>query len=918
MCVPGMARHEGSNIDEALMAVWGALKDYKIFPEEDAFVDLFNDGNDNCVLHRGMMRFLTEAELLQDEMQGLKLQVLSDPTTGGPRPLYKRSLLEGCARTLRLDLADLLEPRVFTPSKHTWVAAHNRVVDGTASGEDETMARQLRVVAIKLGCKGIRHGQRVKKPTSLLATVHAVLTQRCAMRPPELQKNTARSPAHSWGVEELAPGCAELGLHWHDGLKRKVPLGEYGSRDAAWKARMAEEERERRARGASAATDAMLDQFGEDEGVEGEIDALMPAASYIAPYDPNVLYVHYEDAALQECLRAFGVDEAQRKAAADALFDLIAKRAAMPGIGDGDVELVRMREWKKAINRLGTRHRIAIELNTSLPAAATEGALACARVACEAYTRRADGEGRRYAKAERWEDDDGEWRSATAQGMPGDLRTKLLGWKFADKDGRKSDLAIYVIVARCLGLPRSSVNVLIDEYLLTDELCKAWHDGVAAHHGINPETVKRWPNILGNGGTYETCLEGAGLPLDSPRDGRVERMGAQLKRLRPDIAKASRDNPNALWPGSEQFFNRHDARLQRDMPHLQPHERFNKVFSYLIHTAEDRILAIHAQAQRAVRRDAIGPLEFDALPPEVRDTGVLCFDGLATERAGDDPEAGDRATDGDRATEAALVSAGLHAQSWGIQYKIVEKPMFGEQRVDPNDFESAKGARGALQAACTAYPEVREAVANPAMHRRRALPVAGGNASVIPVSNGRALLTVEVRKGEKKYGLFGGKAEPGDETLAQTAAREAFEESGRALSGATRNAISRLEPTAFRECSNAFMHVAVAPVGPEDAEAPARFRPANANRAGSTTKHVGIEWVDIADLLNHKWRFKNVHYHQRLMVTVVRETLREHVVSATAVSGEKRARDAALDTMDDGPELEAAMVAAEARAGVSA
>ena len=748
----------------------------------------------------------------------------------------------------------------------------------------------------------------MKKPTTLLATVYAVLTQRCAMRPPEFKKNTARSTVDSWEVEELAPGCAELGLHWHDGLKRKVPLGEYCSCDTAWKARMAEEERERRARGASAATDAMLAQFGEDEDMEEEfdVDTLVPDEPCIAPYDPNVLFVHYEDASLQGCLRAWKPDEPQRKAAVDALIDLIAKRAALPGICDDDAEIVKMREWKNAINRLGTRHRIATELDTSLPAAATEGPLEGARIAREGYAYLADGEGRRYAKGERWKDDDGKWRSATAQGMPGDLRTKLLGWKLSDKDGRKSDLAIYVIVAHLLCLQRSSVNVLIDEYLLTDELCKAWHDGVAAHHGINPETVKRWPNILGNGGTYETCLEGARLPLDSPRDARVERMGAQLKRLRPDIAKASRGNPNALWPGSEQFFNRHDARLQRDMPHLQPHERFNKVFSYLIHTAEDRILAIHAQAQRAVRRDAIGPLKFDALPPEVRDTGVLSFDGLATERAGDDPEAGDRAT------KAALVSAGLHAQIWGIEYKIVEKPMFGEQGVDPNDFESAKGARRALQEAAAAYPEVQQAVDNPATYRRCALPVAGGNASVIPVSNGRALLTIEVRKGKKRYGLFGGKAEPG-EKLAQTAAREAFEESGRTLSVASRNAISQLEPAAFKECRLAFMHVAVAPVGTEDAAAPARFNKANANRAGSTTKHVGTEWVDLGKLLDHRWRKQNVHYHQCLMVVAVRETLREHVVSATAVSGEKRQRDAFSD-VDDGTELEAAMVAAEAQA----
>ena len=85
--------------------------------------------------------------------------------------------------------------------------------------------------------------------------------------------------------------------------------------------------------------------------------------------------------------------------------------------------------------------------------------------------------------------------------MPCDLRTKLLGWKFSDKDGRKSDLAIYVIVAHLLGLKRTSVNVLIDEYLLTDELCGAWHNGVAQHHGIGPEAVKCWPNIHGNSGS---------------------------------------------------------------------------------------------------------------------------------------------------------------------------------------------------------------------------------------------------------------------------------------------------------------------------------------------------------------------------------------------------------------------------------
>jgi len=419
--------------------------------------------------------------------------------------------------------------------------------------------------------------------------------------------------------------------------------------------------------------------------------------------------------------------------------------------------------------------------------------------------------------------------------------------------------------------------------------------------------VKRWPNILGNGGSYKTCLAGAGLSRDGPHDARVDRMETHLKKLRLAIVNASRERPNALWPGSERFVKRHDERLQHEMPNLQSRERFNKIFSYLIQTAEDRMLTIHAQAQRATRRDAIGHSQFDALPPETRDTGLLAFDGLATERAGDDAEAGDRAA------EVALVLAGWHAQSWGIKYTIVEKPMFGKQHEDPDGFDSAKGARRALKEAAAAYPEVQQAIDEPSLYSLRALPSKGGNASVIPVSNGRALLTIEVRKGKQKYGLFGGKAEPG-ETHAQTAAREAFEESGQVLSDATRIAISKLEPIAFKECRAARMHVAVAPVGVEDADAPPKFSEAKANRTGSTTKHVGIEWVDISDLLSYRWRCKQMHVHQSLMAAAVRDTLQKYVVSgSTVLCGEKRSHDAFSESDEDAAELEAMMTDVESR-----
>ena len=341
------------------------------------------------------------------------------------------------------------------------------------------------------------------------------------------------------------------------------------------------------------------------------------------------------------------------------------------------------------------------------------------------------------------------------------------------------------------------------------------------------------------------------------------------------------------------------------MPHLKEHERFNKVFSYLIGTAEDKILSIHMEAQRSARRDAIGSAEFDAMPVEQRDTGCLAFDGLNTERVGDHPEVGNEAA------EAALVRTGWHAQFWGIEYKIVTKPMFGKQHVSPDDFDTAKDARRALQDAAAAHLEVREAVANPSARRSRPLPVAGGNASVIPVHNGRALLTIEARDGKKaRYGLLGGKAEAG-ETLADTAAREAYEETGYTLSDSSRAVIQSLESAAFKECRKAEMHVAVVPIGDEDDDVHSRFDSKKANRPGSKTEHVGLVWVDINDLLNHNWRTGNMHYHQRLMVHVVRVDLSNLEVAAGGrLTGEKRTRDEILTELPD-EELNAMCEAAE-------
>jgi hypothetical protein len=107
------------------------------------------------------------------------------------------------------------------------------------------------------------------------------------------------------------------------------------------------------------------------------------------------------------------------------------------------------------------------------------------------------------------------------------------------------------------------------------------------------------------------------------------------------------------------------------------------------------------------------------------------------------------------------------------------------------------------------------------------------------------------------------------------------------------------------------MHVAVAPIGDEDDDAHSLFDRKKANRPGSKTEHVGLEWVDINNLLNRQWCARNMHYHQRLMVHVVRDDLSNLKVAAGGrLTGEKRTRDEILTELPD-EELNAMCEAAE-------
>jgi hypothetical protein len=584
------------------------------------------------------------------------------------------------------------------------------------------MADAAHRIAIELGVQGIRCRSRgVKSPTSLLETVYAVLTQTCAMVPPAPQKGSHRKAvAGAWEVRALADGFAERALHYHRGMQARVALGEYAERDERWRAECVEAQKQEQLARERAGADAMiLSQFEDGDPMDVDEAQRILAGAQRAPqprYDENVLYVPFDAAAIRTCLRQWGADEAQREAAAATLFALAARRA--PSVPEDDAELTWLRALHSRLRQLSVRHKIVLDLDYTLP---NRDAVTGARIQTEEYRflDPSNPAGRRYpkgdlgslpcAKASYAEEDvtlipAGMGTKTTY--MPKDLKTELVGPYLHDKDGQKSDPTIFVILAYLLKLPISAVDESV-KYLKD---AGQWERDVAAAHGLEPADVKRWPVVLGNGGSYKTCLREAGLAerrADPSIEGqaKVGRMETELSKLRPRIAQESRKHRDALWPGSERFVQHHGTLLLNALPDLTEYQRFNKVWTLLIQTFENKILSIHAKAQRDAVQSVIGRDAFDSLPPEERDVGGLAYDGLLmAHRDGCDPEAGDRLA------EQYIIANGLHAQEWDITYKIVEKPLYGKQTGDFDALASAVRARRAMKEAMEAYPEVRAAV----------------------------------------------------------------------------------------------------------------------------------------------------------------------------------------------------------------
>ena len=618
---------------------------------------------------------------------------------------------------------------------------------------------------------------------------------------------------------------------------------------------------------------------------------------------------------LVSCLCEWDANEAARDAAEEAL--LVEEEQATD-----QATRMRAKALRQALSHFRVRHHYATLLGDSADGSAVLGPADADGWRWQAvryeHGRLAGGEGRRYAKEcgraldklrNAGVDDNGsegkrKRRSRAAQGMPSDLRRKLMGRGWRDYDGYCSDLIIYLHLAASVGMPPDAVDRLVaytgteaQSFEQREAQRTAWHQRVAAHHGVDEATVKRWPNILGNDGSYKLCCEKAGLQWATVKPMReMTGLEEQLRALKAAVLASP-------------IYHDFVARRRAELVHLSVRDANCKIFSQLVGSKEDEIMGIATAAARALEREVLGDAAYAALPRHRRDANVNAFDGrMRMDTPGLNP----------RRVEARMNEA-IAAAGWG-GYTVREKDMFGLQ---DQPMETWKRACEVMVEAPAAFPRVREAIEAPCReqlseaspstdalthrardshrvaasrgerdassssrdgrssrgsrsdgpvgrlaHRARWTPCGTQPAFVLLILGDQVLLPLEVRGGERRYGLLGGKGEVG-ETPPVTAAREAAEETGGKLSAATRVAISA--STAIACCPTTRAHVFLHRLAADspDANLHSTFDGWAANRRGSATRQEGVTWVPVAALCNIGWRRARLHEHAQFMLRSV-------------------------------------------------
>lgn len=408
----------------------------------------------------------------------------------------------------------------------------------------------------------------------------------------------------------------------------------------------------------------------------------------------TVMFEPFDDDRIKECRRAWGgTKKRQRKAA-------IRELGALLEAGDECTEkrkqispvLQSLRKWD-------VRCEIVDALNSALPPPKGDAR----RLLRVQYTYKADLAGRRYTTAF-WKDyGDGKLRSIALQAIPGDLRAKLTGRYLSDFDGVNSDPCIILNECRFAGIPadqcaciRSFVERRPDWVERVSEFycTHAGWECTQTTMGSLRLAVKRWPNMLANGASYECLLDKANLPQDCPVETKhLLPLKRELKGLREALLAS---------PRNAAFVEKHTRLLARKFPGKNVHQLRTTLFSLLISTREDTILGICVDQVRAANREAWGAQAFDELPCEQRCVGSLVFDGQMAELH---PDVRKKVDKNGRLQLLNDIESELARHGW--DYKIDVKPNFGLQHLPVN---SAEEGERALHAAISEYPSVREAV----------------------------------------------------------------------------------------------------------------------------------------------------------------------------------------------------------------